>query len=106
MRVIPATPTGGNGYYYTCIVATGTSAPATEPTWPTQLGATVTDGSGGSQITWVCSGQTYPNNLLFLARPQADDETPATAGSAFFAHGNIYQAVTATFTGIVDGRFQ
>ena len=95
-------PTGGNGYYYTSLTAAGVSDPATEPTWPTQIGTTVLDGS----VVWVCSGQTYPNNLLFFPRPQADDETPATAGSAFFAHGNIYQAVTATFTGIVDGHFQ
>ncbi|RLC62269.1 MAG: hypothetical protein DRI01_07145, partial [Chloroflexi bacterium] len=46
-RVVPTT---SNGFYYECITA-GTSSD-TEPTWPTTIGDTVTDGD----VTWVCAG--------------------------------------------------
>lgn len=32
----------------------GTTHGATEPTWPTTVGATVVDNPGASQITWQC----------------------------------------------------
>lgn len=44
-------PTSSNGYYYEATVA-GTSS-GTQPTWPTTLGDTVTDGG----VTWVCRGR-------------------------------------------------
>ena len=44
-------PTVANGYYYEVTVA-GTSS-GTQPTWPTTLGDTVTDGG----VTWVCRGR-------------------------------------------------
>ena len=47
-KTIPATPDGG--HYYKCTVA-GTSG-ASEPSWPTGAGATVTDGG----VTWKESG--------------------------------------------------
>lgn len=40
-------PVTANGHLYKCTVA-GTSDAATEPTWPTSAGTTVTDGS----VTW------------------------------------------------------
>jgi hypothetical protein len=46
-RVIPVV---ANGYVYECSVS-GTSG-VTEPSWPTTINATVTDGS----ITWKCQG--------------------------------------------------
>lgn len=45
--VLPATP---NGFWFQCIVP-GTTG-STEPTWPPQLGAQVTDGN----VTWVAVG--------------------------------------------------
>jgi len=45
-----AVPATDNGYTYTSTVA-GTSSTAA-PTWPTTIGATVTDGT----VTWTCSG--------------------------------------------------
>lgn len=45
-------PTTGNGYVYHCTVA-GTSHASTEPTWPTVIGATVTDNT----VTWTCIGR-------------------------------------------------
>jgi len=47
------TPTTVTGYQYRCSVA-GTSHATTEPTWPTGLGAVVTDGT----VTWEMDGLT------------------------------------------------
>lgn len=44
-------PTVSNSYYYEATVA-GTTA-GSEPTWPTTVGATVTDGT----VTWTCKGK-------------------------------------------------
>ena len=44
-------PTTYNEFYYHCDVA-GTTHATTEPTWPTTLGSTVTDGT----VTWMCAG--------------------------------------------------
>lgn len=47
--VVPVT---ANGYYYKCTTA-GTTVASPEPTWPTTIGGTVTDGS----VVWTCWGQ-------------------------------------------------
>lgn len=45
-------PVTGNGYFYECTTA-GTTA-GTEPTWPTVVGNTVTDGT----VVWTCRAST------------------------------------------------
>lgn len=50
-------PTVSNGYYYKCTVA-GTTAASPEPTWPTSIGGTVTDGT----VTWTCWGKVLPGS--------------------------------------------
>jgi hypothetical protein len=45
-------PSTGNGYLYRS--SGGTSHASTEPTWPTTIGATVTDNG----ITWTCVGRS------------------------------------------------
>ena len=42
-------PSTSNGYYYRCTTAGDTAA---EPTWPTTIGNTVSDGT----VTWTCAG--------------------------------------------------
>lgn len=55
-------PTVANGYRYEVTVA-GTSHAATEPTWPTTVGNTVTDGT----VTWICRAATHPTTEVKLA---------------------------------------
>lgn len=53
------TPTNANanGYYFKATSVSGThTTGASEPTWPTTVGATVTDNAGANQIVWTCIG--------------------------------------------------
>jgi len=43
-------PTTSNGFLYECTVSAAAMTALTEPTWPTVLGDTVSDGSN----TWIC----------------------------------------------------
>lgn len=45
------TPTTHNGYYYRCTTG-GTTHATTQPTWPTTIGNTVSDGTA----VWTCEG--------------------------------------------------
>jgi hypothetical protein len=68
-------PTVANGHWYECSVA-GTSA-ATEPAWPTTVGATVVDGT----VTWTESG-------TMVLPIHADSGTALTAMFNLFAMPN------------------
>jgi len=56
-------PTVDNGFYYSPTVG-GVSA-GSQPTWPTTIGSTVTDGT----ITWECMGYYDPDGLPKNALP-------------------------------------
>lgn len=73
-------PTTNNGYYYTVSVAGTTTA--TEPTWPTVIDDTVTDGD----VTWVCTA-VYDGATKWQASTAiaVDDlVTPITESSLYY----------------------
>lgn len=75
-------PGTSNGYVYQVVVA-GTSA-GSEPTWPTVIGTTVTDGG----VTWLCVGRGY---IMF------DAADPSWTSSTITArYGVIYDDTPAT----------
>jgi hypothetical protein len=53
------TPVAANGYAYECSTA-GTTHSTTEPTWPTVVGKTVSDGTA----VWRCEGSTSDREYL------------------------------------------
>ncbi len=83
-------PVIANGYRYRVALVTGNTA-ATEPTWPTTIGATVTDGS----VTWENIGKTpiplfdqkfadiTAEFLKFIEGPTATRWFPMTTGGVF-----------------------
>jgi hypothetical protein len=75
-------PPTGNGYVYRCVVA-GTTA-GTAPTWPTVVGAVVTD----SGVTWQCAGESV------TVYTSAAASWPGSTSSAAF--GVIYDAQSGT----------
>lgn len=86
------TPTTPNGYVYTVTTA-GTSA-ASQPTWPTTIGATVTDGG----VTWTCSAQQDLTTEYKLAATEAG-LAGATAGAGLSLGTQILSGIgtAATF---------
>ncbi len=87
-------PTTGNGYLYRA-TATGTSS-GSEPTWPTVIGAAVTD----SGVTWTCIGTAI--TVLGATNPSWD----ATGGSLTARYAAFYfntgTAGTSRLIGLVD----
>ncbi|MEE9365993.1 MAG: hypothetical protein V3W44_04820, partial [Dehalococcoidales bacterium] len=78
-------PITANGRYYTCTTA-GTSHTATQPTWPTQEGATVTDGAV-TTITWVChqfQPGTWASVADILIHSNGIDQHKLYTGSASY----------------------
>lgn len=69
-------PTTPNTYRYQVTTA-GTSHATTEPTWPTTIGATVTDGT----VTWTCVSKQHPATEIKLSLTSGG-LTGATAGAA------------------------
>jgi hypothetical protein len=76
-------PTVNNGYCYQVTSAAGTSHAATEPTWPTTVGATVTDNG----ITWTCRLRSIW--VASAARVVGDMIRPTTP------NGYIYRCIVA-----------
>jgi len=72
-------PTVDNGKVYTAIQATVANTGASQPTWPTTIGATVVDGG----VTWSCGELAFPSphipaplfldGYIFLAKANSED---------------------------------
>jgi hypothetical protein len=69
-------PTASNGFVYKC-TTTGTGAAVTQPTWPTSVGSTVTDGTA----IWTCYAIKHPATEIKLAAT-AGGLPAATGGGA------------------------
>jgi len=72
-------PTALNGYVYECTVA-GTSHAATEPTWPTTIGNTVTDGTA----TWRCESTDAVVSDLRIVLAPADTASLESWGNGYY----------------------
>jgi hypothetical protein len=94
---------GTTGFWYqaTSISGTGMSG-GPEPSWPVGVGQTVTDNPWANQIVWTCEGQTR-TALTFVTKATVPN---APEGSAFNAHGVIWQDCVVSYTGIADARPQ
>lgn len=93
-------PTTSNGYQYR-VTVNGTSN-STEPTWPTTVDATVTDGG----VTWMCEQSAFPSphvptpvfmdGYLFLAKAGTQDvynsdlDTPLQWSAGSFLTAEMY----------------
>lgn len=86
----------GNGYQYRNLTATGVGrSGTTQPTWPTTIGATVTDGS----ITWSCEQLTFPLafNLGFTGSiTNGSNQVTVANGSVLAANFQVGQTITGT----------
>lgn len=81
-------PLALNGYVYECTVA-GTSHATNEPSWPTTLAQTVTDGT----VTWRCETDDSQVCNLFIHIPAA-----VTAGLVAWGRGVYSFEVTDTYS--------
>lgn len=68
-------PYTGNGLIYAAQVPGGTTG-GVQPTWPTQVGATVVDGT----VTWLCIGA---NNAVSIAILAGSEEANMDVGQAY-----------------------
>jgi hypothetical protein len=85
------TPPNRNGFCYKVTAGGGGSSGGSEPTWPTYLGATVTDGA----LTWTCDSLEetwYPIQSIRGATILLDTQGAAAAG------GRGYHGTTETST--------
>ncbi len=80
-------PTIDNTYRYECTTA-GTSHASVEPTWPTTIGNTVSDGTA----VWTCRSKNHPKTEIKLALT-AGGLTAATGGAALSLGNTILSGV-------------
>ena len=83
-------PTVDNTYRYSCTTA-GTSS-STQPTWPTTIGNTVTDGS----VVWTCISKEHPITEIQLATTQAGLTGASAGGSLSLGNTLLSGALHAT----------
>jgi phage gp36-like protein len=69
----------GNGLIYAAQVPGGTTG-ATQPIWPTQIGATVYDGAPNTGVTWLCIGA---NNAISIACLAGSEEANKYIGQTY-----------------------
>ena len=95
-------PTTANGYIYICTTA-GTSNATTEPTWPTTVSNTVTD---GSTAIWTCYAPRHSVNEIRLALAGGSTLTAATPGAALNLGATIYSGssnAVAVYFSVTNG---
>jgi len=87
-------PTTFNGYKYVCTTA-GTSHATTEPTWPTTLGQTVTD---GTTLVWTC--HSVEAVVTFSTIPEEHEEIIVLGATGYLAtSASVYTVDRATIAG-------
>jgi hypothetical protein len=84
---------------FTCTVG-GTTA-ASEPTWPTAVGGTVTDGS----VTWQAAPYNFPG-LTFAAGPTSGASITFPVSGQFVAQSTIFINAAVSFVDITEVAFQ
>ena len=88
-------PTVPNGFFYRTTV--GGNSNSVEPSWPTTIGQTVSDGG----ITWICEGREQQEWTASTSYRAGQPVYPATAMGSFFQISPLKQ-VEATHGGSPD----
>lgn len=118
-RILIKDDTGGNGNGI-WIAAGGSWTRAGDFTAATDftqgLVVPVTEGAANGSSYWqaATTQASWPgttsvadaDTIHFEPRGETDDETPANAGAAFFAHGNIWQAARVQYAGLTQQVWQ
>lgn len=93
------TTTNRNGYRYkvTSVSGTGTSG-GSEPTWPQEVGVTVTDNAGANQVVWTCDSNEetwYPIQSIRGTTVSIDNYTGLSLSTSA---GRGYHGTTESLT--------